>query len=212
MDMQRCTLFWRYFCQTYFILLNPPYWFSNVDLALIINIGFSGTHPLDRSTKYFSVALSVMELFLWRVWRTGVYLGLLVWFGCILCDIGVWLCSFSAWNLRTETTAPVSTYCSDPFSRMGSPSESNPSAVVNPEKLSMPNHASSQGRILPVIFHIGFLYMSLAQHITLSAQLFPVCTWYVWPPFSNAQSGWGISGIWFLFIISIYGYLYQMFI
>ena len=65
---------------------------------------------------------------------TGVSLGLLVWFGCIWHDVWVLLCSFSVWNLLTGTTALVSTSCSDPFSIMHSPSNSNTSAVVNSEK------------------------------------------------------------------------------
>ena len=40
MYQQRCPLFWRDACQTYFILINPPYWFSKMDLSCIINIGF----------------------------------------------------------------------------------------------------------------------------------------------------------------------------
>ena len=113
MDQKRYLLFWRYFCQAYFTLINPPYWSSKVDLACIINIGFSGTYPLDRSINYFSDALGILELFIWSAWRTGVSLGILVFFSCTWLNVGVWLRSFSACNLPTGTTAPVPTSCSE---------------------------------------------------------------------------------------------------
>ena len=82
MYQQRCPLFWRDIWQKYFILINPPHWFSKVDLACIINIRFSGTRPLDRSINYLSEALGVLGLFIWSARSTGGYLGLLVCFGC----------------------------------------------------------------------------------------------------------------------------------
>ena len=134
MDQQRCPLFWRDVCQAYFTLNKPPYWARKVDLACIINTGLFGTHPLDSSINYFSDSLVILELFLWPAWHTGESLDLLVWFGCAWCDFGVWLSSFSEWNIPTGTTAPVSTSWSEPFYRMCSPYKSNPSVVENAEK------------------------------------------------------------------------------
>ena len=115
MDQQRCPLFWRYLYQTYSILINPHYWFSKVDFVCIINIGFSGAHPLGSSINYFYDTLWVLELSLWRAWLTGGSLGILVCFGCTWRNFGVWLRSLSAWNFPTGTTAPVSTSSSEPF-------------------------------------------------------------------------------------------------
>ena len=64
MGQKRCPLFWIDFSQTYFILINTPYLISKVDFAYIINIGFSGTHALDRSINYLSDTIGVLELFI----------------------------------------------------------------------------------------------------------------------------------------------------
>ena len=61
MHHQRCPLFWRDVCQTYFILISPTYWFSKVSLSCIINIGFYGTHTLDSFINYLSDALDILE-------------------------------------------------------------------------------------------------------------------------------------------------------
>ena len=54
--------------------------------------------------------------------------------------------------------------------RMRSPSESSPSALVNAKNSSMPNLASFQGQILPIIHHYGILYRSISRHSTHSVQ------------------------------------------
>ena len=69
-----------------------------------------GTHPQDRFVKYVSDALSVLgDLHT---------VGILVWFCCNWCNIGVFLSDFSAWNISSGTTALVSNSFSDTFHRI----------------------------------------------------------------------------------------------
>ena len=134
-----------------------------MDLACIINIRFlvpihwicPSNISLKRSTHWrISRAPGLLWIYLTQCWSVP---------------------HLSAWNLSTGNTATILTSCSETYPIMLLPSKSNPSFVLNSERSCMPNLASFQGKILPIILHRDFLYRSLAQHSNPPAQHFPMC-------------------------------------
>ena len=109
---------------------------------------------------------SIISLTRSEYWRVIRYPGLLRLYLTLCWSVP----QFSAWNIPTGTTAFISNYCSETFPGISLPSKSNPSSFANSGKSSMPNFASSQGQVLTIILHHGFLHRSMARHSTPSAQ------------------------------------------
>ena len=141
-------MFWKISCYTYLTLINPPYSSSKVDYSLYCHYMISGANTLYSYVKYLTDVLGVLE--------DPHILGLFVYFGCIYHNIGVCYGSLYVYIFPTVITAPVSTSFIEYFPIMPTPPDSNLSLFVKFNNFSMPNLASYQGQILPVILHRGF--------------------------------------------------------
>ena len=176
MDQQLCPLFWRDVCKTYFILINPLYWFSKVDLACIINRGLfcypsiGWAHQLFLWCTRHTGIISLKRLAYWSIPRSPGLLWL-----CLTQCLGVapfFLCMESPnWN-----------HCSCfNFLQWAFPLE----CALHPSSTHIPLRTLKNNPVQTLYLPRIKTYLSysiadslcrgLAQHSSPSAQLFPMC-------------------------------------
>ena len=202
MDQQLCPLFWRDVCKTYFILINPLYWFSKVDLACIINRGLfcypsiGWAHQLFLWCTCHTEIISLTRLAYWSIPRSPGLLWL-----CLTQCLGVapfFLCmeypnwnhhscfNFLQWAFSLECALhPIPTDLPLQVLR-NNPCQSFPIPRV---------------KTYPSSSIVASVYRSLAHHSSPPAQLFPMRAKRVWPPFRNTHPWRGVLGVWFLNIL-----------